>query len=116
MYFQKKSPILPFFNHAYNKLRQSGALWRINQNWADKSIGKCETDPLEPISFNKIVSLVALLLLGICSSLVILLLEILVKKGLKQEQNSFHNHSGLHPVLYPQSHILKSNNISIPTS
>ena len=87
MLFQKGSPILPFFNHAYTKLRQSGALWRINQNWADKSIGKCETDPLEPISFNKIVSLVALLLLGICSSFAINGFEILVKKRLKITEN-----------------------------
>ena len=87
MLFQKKSPILPFFNHAYTKLRQSGALWRINQNWADKSIGKCQTDPLEPISFNKIVSLIALLLLGICSSFAIHVFEILIKKRLKKSEN-----------------------------
>ena len=75
MAFQKQSPLLPFFNYAYTKLRQSGTLYRINRKWSDKSIVKCESDPLEQISFYKIVSLITLLMLGILCSTVILAFE-----------------------------------------
>ena len=84
MLVQKQSPLLPFFNHAYTKLRQSGTMYRINQKWSDKSIAKCESDPLEPISFHKIVSLVALLLCGIFCSMLFLVFEIICKKRIKK--------------------------------
>ena len=64
MMVQKHSPLLPFLNHAYHKMRQSGALHRINEKWADKSNVKFESDPLEPISLQKIVSSLVLLLFG----------------------------------------------------
>ena len=31
--FPKDSPLLPFFKHAYSKIRQSGALKRLNKEW-----------------------------------------------------------------------------------
>ena len=65
--FPKGSPLLPFFRHAYNKIRQTGALHRLSKKWRtqDQSIGCDSKNVLTPISFNKIVSLVAVLLLGI---------------------------------------------------
>ena len=87
MAFQKQSPLLPFFNYAYSKLRQSGTMYRINQKWSDKSIAKCESDPLEPISFHKIVSLVALLLCGIFCSMLILIFEIIYEKESRKQEN-----------------------------
>ena len=71
MMFPKGSPLLPFFNHAYGKLRQSGALYRINEKWIDRSIPiKCDSDPLEPISVYKVASLLALLLFGLISAVI----------------------------------------------
>ena len=78
MMFPKGSPLLPFFNHAYTKLRQSGALYRINEKWDDKSIPiKCELDPLEPISLYKIVSVFALLVFGLTCATIALGFEMI---------------------------------------
>ena len=80
MVLPKGSPLLPFFNHAYNKLRQTGALYRIKQKWKDKNVSvKCNSDPLEPISFYKIVSVVALLIFGLGCAIFILIFEIIWK-------------------------------------
>ena len=80
MVLPKGSPLLPFFNHAYNKLRQTGALYRIKQKWIDKNISvNCKSDPLEPISFYKIVSVVVLLIFGLGSAIIILAFEIIWK-------------------------------------
>ena len=75
--FPKGSPLIPFFRHAYNKLRQTGALHRHSKKWRirDESIGCDSKNELAPISFNKIVSLVALLLLGIFLALVTIMFE-----------------------------------------
>ena len=75
--FPKGSPLLPFFRHAYNKLRQTGALHRHSKKWRtrDESIGCGSKNELAPISFNKIVSLVALLLLGIFLALITIMFE-----------------------------------------
>ena len=75
--FPKGSPLIPFFRHAYNKLRQTGALHRHNKKWRtrDESIGCGSKNELAPISFNKIVSLVALLLLGIFLALITIMFE-----------------------------------------
>ena len=68
---------MPFFRHAYNKIRQTGALHRHSKNWRteDQSIGCDSINVLTPISFNKIVSLVAVLLLGIFLALITLVFE-----------------------------------------
>ena len=88
MTFPKGSPILPFFNYAFNKIRQTGALYRVKKKWMDKeNTFKCQLDPLEPISIHKIVSLVVLLFFAICSTFIILAVEILFKKL---------NHSGIY--------------------
>ena len=34
--FQKSSPYLPFFNHAYRKMRENGEFSRINNLWNKK--------------------------------------------------------------------------------
>ena len=75
--FPKGSSLLPFFKHAYNKIRQTGALHRHSKKWRtqDESIGCDSKNELTPISFNKIVSLAALLLLGIFLALLTLMFE-----------------------------------------
>ena len=81
--FPKGSPLIPFFRHAYNKLRQTGALHRHSKKWRtrDESIGCGSKNELAPISFNKIVSLVALLLLGIFLALVTIMFEKMGKQS-----------------------------------
>ena len=68
---------MPFFRHAYTKIRQTGAFHRHSKKWRteDQSIGCDSTNALTPISFNKIVSLVAVLLLGIFLALITLVFE-----------------------------------------
>ena len=87
--FPKASPLLPFFRHAYNKIRQTGALHRLSKKWRtqDESIGCNSKNELAPISFNKIVSLVALLLLGIFLALVTIMFEKKLKKKETVNQN-----------------------------
>ena len=76
----KGSPLLPFFNHAYNKLRQNGALARIKAKWEDKDNSlKCESNSLEPISIEKMGSLLLMMLCGIGLASFIFILEIFYK-------------------------------------
>ena len=83
MALPKGLPLLPFFNHAYNKLRQNGALPRIKAKWEDNSL-KCEANSLEPISIEKMGSLLVMLLSGMVLASIILVLEKIRKKqGLK---------------------------------
>ena len=58
---------MPFFRHAYNKIRQTGALHRHSKKWRteDQPTGCDSKNLVTPISFNKIISLLALVLLGI---------------------------------------------------
>ena len=79
MVFPKGSPLLPFFNYAYNKIRQTGALHRIKKKWMFIE-HRCQSNPLQPISFHKTVSLFKILLLGICWTLIILVIEVCFKK------------------------------------
>ena len=72
--FPKGSPLFPFFNNAYNILRQTGALTRIKEKWTDNKL-KCNSNPLKPITFYKIGSLVALLIFGVGCAIVIVVLE-----------------------------------------
>ena len=81
MVFPKGSPLLPFFNYAYNKIRQTGALHRIKEKWVDiDHKSSCQSNPLQPISFHKIVSLFILLLFGICWTFIIVGIEVYYKK------------------------------------
>ena len=85
----KGSPLLPFFNNAYNKLRQTGTLQRIKEKWLNKDkLVKCKSNPLDRISFYKIVSVFALLCFGASCAAIILGLEIIHKmKSWKYETN-----------------------------
>ena len=87
--FPKGSPLLPFFKHAYNKIRQTGTLHRHSKKWRtqDESIGCDSKNELTSISFNKIVSLIALLLLGIFLALVTIMFEKMYSKKSKTEKN-----------------------------
>ena len=86
MVLLKGSPLLPFFNHAYNKLRQNGAMARIKAKWEDKDNSlKCEANSLEPISIEKIGSLLLMMLSGIVFATFIFILENVYKtKGFKR--------------------------------
>ena len=80
MILPKGSPLLPFFNHALNKLRQSGTLHRIKEKWMNKDIPlKCQSNPLKPISFYQIISVVVLLLFGFATAVIIFVFELLFK-------------------------------------
>ena len=79
--FQKGSPLVPFFKHAYGKLRQTGTLARIKQKWEKKGISEnCGSNQLRPISFNKIASAIVLLLLGMCIAFLISVIELFYKR------------------------------------
>ena len=86
MALPKGSGLLPFFNHAYNKLRQNGALPRIKAQWEDKDNSlKCEANSLEPISIEKIGSLLLMMLSGIVFASFFFILENVYKtKGFKR--------------------------------
>ena len=75
--FPKGSPLVPFFKNAYSQIRQTGVLLRLKEKWQKKaSQGSCESmDSLEPISINKIISLIALLSFGIFLAIIILAIE-----------------------------------------
>ena len=90
MLFPKGSPLLPFFNNAYNKLRQTGTLQRIKEKWLNKDkLVKCKSNPLDRISFYKIVSKFALLCFGASCAVTIFGLEIIHKlKNSKYVPNS----------------------------
>ena len=78
MTFPKGSPMVPFFKHAYNKMRQSGALFRLKEKWKPQKISKtsCESNNnLISISSKKIFSLIVVIFFGIFASFVIFLFE-----------------------------------------
>ena len=75
--FPKNSPLAPFFKYAYGKIKQSGALYRINEKWKQTgNPSNCDSkDSMSPISFNKIVSLIGLLVFGIILSIITMAVE-----------------------------------------
>ena len=75
--FPKGSPLLPFFKHAYSKIRQSGALQRVNGKWMKnaKSLNCDSSNSMEPITLNKIGSLIALVIMGVLFAIVALIIE-----------------------------------------
>ena len=83
--FPKNSPLVPFFKYAYGKIKQSGALYRINEKW--KQTGQssnCDsTDSMSPISFHKIVSLIGLLVFGIILSIITMAVEKIYRRWMK---------------------------------
>ena len=81
------SPLLPFFNYAYNKLRQNGALTRLKAKWEDKDNSlKCEANSMEPISIAKMGSLLLMMLSGMGLAFITFILEIFYKtKGFRRQ-------------------------------
>ena len=76
----KGSPLLPFFNYAYNKLRQNGALTRMKAKWEDKDNSlKCEVNSVEPISIEKMGSLLLMMLSGMGVASIIFISEMFTK-------------------------------------
>ena len=76
--FPKASPLLPFFKYAYSKIRQSGALQRVNGKWMKnaKSLNCDSSNSMEPITLNKIGSLIALVIMGVLFATVALIIEV----------------------------------------
>ena len=76
----KGSPLHPFFNYNYNKLRQNGALFRFHLKWANKDNSlECEVNSLDPISIKKMGSLLLMLLGGMVLPTIIFMLEKICK-------------------------------------
>lgn len=75
--FPKGSPLLPFFKHTYQKIRQSGALDRSREKWKQKDKpSKCvNKNTTKPIYFEKVASLIVLLFFGTIFAFSVLLLE-----------------------------------------
>ena len=76
--FPKDSPLLPFFKHAYSKIRQSGALQRVNRKWMKKvqPLNCDSNNSIEAITFNRIGSLIVLLIIGVLFAILALLIEL----------------------------------------
>ena len=76
--FPKGSPLLPFFKHAYSKIGQSGALERISRKWMKKGIPlNCNSkNSIEPLTLNKIGSLIVLLFMGMIFAFVAFIIEV----------------------------------------
>ena len=75
--FPKASPLLPFFKYAYSQIRQSGALQRVNRKWTKnaKSLNCDSNNSMEPITLNRIGSLIALVIMGVLFAIVALIIE-----------------------------------------
>ena len=75
--FPKASPLLPFFKYAYSKIKQSGALQRVNSKWMKntKSTNCDSNNSFEPITLNRIGSLIALVIMGVLFATVALIIE-----------------------------------------
>ena len=81
------SPLLPFFNYAYNKLRQNGALTRLKAKWEDKDNSlKCEANSMEPISIVKMGSLLLMMLSGMGLAFITFISEIFYKTKRSKRQ------------------------------
>ena len=80
--FPKASPIFPFFKYAYSKIRQTGGLQRVNRKWRKnaKSLNCNSGNSMEPITLNKIGSLIALVIMGVLFAIVALTIEVFKDK------------------------------------
>ena len=76
--FPKGSPLLPFFKYAYSKIRQSGALQRVNRKWMKKVQHlNCDSNKsIEAITLNRIGSLIVLLIIGVLFAILAVLIEL----------------------------------------
>ena len=76
--FPKASPLLPFFKHAYSKIRQSGALQRVNKKWMKKvqHLNCNSNQSIEAITLNRIGSLIVLLIIGVLFAILAVLIEL----------------------------------------
>ena len=76
--FPKASPLFPFFKYAYGKIRQSGALQRVNRKWMKdaKSLNCDSNNSMEPITLNRMGSLIALVFMGVIFAIVALIIEL----------------------------------------
>ena len=76
--FPKDSPILPFFKHAYSKIRQSGALQRVNRKWMKKVQPRnCgSSNSIEGITLNRVGSLIVLIIIGLLFAILAVLIEL----------------------------------------
>ena len=90
--FPKGSPLLPFFKYAYSKIRQSGTLQRVNRKWMKnaKSLNCDSNDSMEPITLNRIGSLIALVIIGVLFGIVALIIEV-YKGPVKIRKKSKHH-------------------------
>ena len=95
MAFLKGSPLVPFFKNGYNKIRQTGALFRIKQKYKSKiSEAYCASlNNLKPISFHVIVSLTPLLFFGVFFAIFIISIEQVLPKIYKNQSETL-NESG----------------------
>ena len=80
--FPKASPLLPFFKYAYSKIKQSGALQRVNSKWmkSTKSTNCDSNNSFKPITLNRIGSLIALVIMGLLFATVALIVEVFKDK------------------------------------
>ena len=80
--FPKASPLFPFFKYAYSKIRQSGGLQRVKGKWRKnaKSLNCDSGNSMEPITLNKIGSLIALVIIGVLFAIVALFIEVFKDK------------------------------------
>ena len=76
--FPKNSPILPFFKHAYSKIRQSGALQRVNRKWMKKvqHLNCGSSNSIEGITLNRVGSLIVLTIIGVLFAILAVLIEL----------------------------------------
>ena len=80
--FAKNSPLLPFFNLAYKKLKESGALIRSHNQWVNPIKLQCKKDnELKPILLEKIVLLFSFFASGICFAFVVLAAELFYQRN-----------------------------------
>ena len=73
--FPKNSPLFPFFNHAYKKIRESGAYQKKQSKWAVSDTKNCKSVTISSVPMKKVISLFGLLLCGVVFSSLILVFE-----------------------------------------
>jgi hypothetical protein len=96
MYMQKKSPLTPFLAHAIRKLRESGITNLISKRYIPPE-PSCK--PLQakgqPLGMEKFASLFAFYCIGCIISLIILVMENVLKPSKSQKlQNQLTNKAG----------------------
>ena len=78
--FQKKSPLLPFFNHVYVKLLERGSLDAIFRRWKPPAKSVCSDGALPKMPISNLVLLLAILGSAIIIATIILFCENSVSK------------------------------------